>query len=51
MWCYIVVNPILNMYSVAVEIMRGISGTMGIILTVPLTSLVMACMLSGKKHQ
>lgn len=44
-------HQILNMYSVAVEIMRGISGTMGIILTVPLTSLVMACMLSGKKHQ
>lgn len=45
------IHQILNMYSVAVEIMRGISGTMGIILTVPLTSLVMACMLSGKKHQ
>ena len=32
-------HQILNMYSMAIEIMRGISGTMGIILTVPITSL------------
>lgn len=33
-------HQILNMYSMAIEIMRGISGTMGIILTVPITSLI-----------
>ena len=33
-------HQILNMYSMAIEIMRDISGTMGIILTVPITSLI-----------
>ena len=41
-------HQILNMYSVAIEIMRGISGTMGIILTVPITSLIMSVLLTQK---
>lgn len=42
-------HQILNMYSMAIEIMRGISGTMGIILTVPITSLIMSFLLTRKK--
>ena len=44
-------HQILNMYSVAIEIMRGISGTMGIILTVPITSLITSMLLAGKKEK
>lgn len=34
--------------TMAIEIMRGISGTMGIILTVPITSLIMSFLLTRK---
>ena len=37
------------MYSVGIEIMKGIAGTMGIILTVPFTSLIATAMLCRKK--
>ena len=43
-------HQILNMYSMAIEIMRGISGTMGIILTVPITSLIMSFLLTRKRN-
>ena len=39
-------HQILNMYSIAIEIMRGIAGTIGIILTVPITSLIMSVLLT-----
>ena len=39
-------HQILNMYSLAIEIMRGIAGTIGIILTVPITSLIMSVLLT-----
>lgn len=42
-------HQIMNMYSIAVEIMRGIAGTMGIILTVPFTSLITTVLLCGRK--
>ena len=42
-------HQIVNMYSIGIEIMRGIAGTMGIILTVPFTSAIAAVLLSGKK--
>lgn len=42
-------HQIMNMYSVAVELMRGIAGTMGIILTVPFTSLITTALLCRKK--
>ncbi len=42
-------HQIMNMYSVAVEIMRGIAGTMGIILTVPFTSLITTLLLCRRK--
>lgn len=38
-------HQIMNMYSIAVEIMRGVAGTMGIILTVPFTSLITTILL------
>lgn len=41
-------HQVVNMYSVAVEIMRGIAGTMGIILTVPFTSLITTLLLCRK---
>lgn len=42
-------HQILNMYSIAIEIMRGIAGTIGIILTVPITSLIMSMLLTREK--
>lgn len=41
-------HQILNMYSVAIEIMRGISGTLGIILTVPFTAFITAWLFKRK---
>ena len=43
-------HQIMNMYSIAVELMRGIAGTMGIILTVPFTSLITTVLLCGRKN-
>lgn len=42
-------HQILNMYSIAIELMRGIAGTIGIILTVPITSLIMSVLLTKEK--
>ncbi len=42
-------HQILNLYSVAIEFMRGIAGTMGIILTVPFTSFLTAMLLTRHK--
>lgn len=43
-------RQIINMYSVGIELMQGLSASMGVILTVPCTSLVAACLL-GKKNK
>ncbi len=43
-------HQILNMYSIAIEIMRGVAGTIGIILTVPITSLIMSVLLTRTKE-
>ena len=42
-------HQIMNMYSIAIEIMRGVAGTIGIILTVPITSLIMSVLLTREK--
>ncbi|MCD8120310.1 MAG: YibE/F family protein [Lachnospiraceae bacterium] len=44
-------HQVLNMYDIGIQIMQGLSGTMGIILTVPIVSAVSAAMLvrEGKK--
>lgn len=44
-------HQVMNMYSVAVELMRGIAGTMGIILTVPFTSFITTAMLCRKDRK
>ena len=44
-------HQILNMYSIAIEIMRGVAGTIGIILTVPITSLIMSVLLTREKKK
>lgn len=41
-------HQIINMYSIAIEIMRGIAGTMGIILAVPFTSFITSMLLVKK---
>lgn len=40
---------IINSYSIGIEIMQGLSGTIGVILTVPITSAVTAFMITNKK--
>ena len=42
-------HQVLNMYLVGIEIMKGIAGTMGIIPTVPFTSLIATAILCRKK--
>lgn len=43
-------HQVMNMYSIAIEIMSGIAGTMGIILAVPFTSFITSMLLvKGKK--
>lgn len=42
-------NQTLNMYSIGIELLRGISGTIGIILTVPLVSLAAAWLYTRTK--
>ena len=41
-------NQIINMYSVGIEIMQGISGSIGVILTVPIVSFITCKLLTGK---
>lgn len=43
-------HQIMNMYSIAIEIMSGIAGTMGIILAVPFTSFITAVLLVRKNR-
>lgn len=42
-------NQIMNMYSIGIEILQGISGTMGVILTVPLVSFVSSWLVTRQK--
>ncbi len=39
-------HQVLNMYDIAIQVMEGIAGTMGIILTVPFTSLITSLLLT-----
>lgn len=41
-------NQIINMYSIGIEIMQGISGSIGVVLTVPLVSFITVKLLTGK---
>lgn len=42
-------RQIINMYSIGIEILRGISGTIGIIMAVPFVSFIASTMLKKKK--
>ena len=44
-------NQIINMYSIGIEIIQGISATMGVILTVPVSAYINAVLLTGKRSQ
>ena len=44
-------HQVMNMYSIAIEIMNGIAGTIGIILAVPFTSVISAALLTSKKSK
>ena len=44
-------HQIINMYSIGIEIMKGIAETMGIVLTVPFTSLITSLMLKKSKKR
>ena len=41
-------NQVMNMYSIGIEIMQGISGSIAVILTVPLVSLITSELLTNK---
>ena len=42
-------NQTINMYSIGIELLRGISGTIGIILAVPFVSFIGSLLLKNKK--
>ena len=42
---------IMNMYSVGIEIMQGLSASLGVILAVPFTSLITSIIISGKSKE
>lgn len=42
---------IMNMYSVGIEIMQGLSASLGVILAVPFTSLITSILISGKSKE
>lgn len=44
-------RQIINMYSVGIELMQGLSASMGVVLTVPLTSLLGAWLLGKKENK
>ena len=41
-------NQIINMYEIGIEIMQGVSGSIAIVLTVPLVSFISSRLLSYK---
>ena len=43
-------RQIINMYSIGIELMQGLSASMGVILTVPVTSLIGAWLLGAKRR-
>ena len=43
-------NQIINMYDIGIEIMQGVSGSIAVILSVPLVSLIAALILTYKKE-
>ncbi|MEG0295823.1 MAG: YibE/F family protein [Clostridium sp.] len=42
-------NQVINMYSIGIEIMQGVSGSIGVILTVPLVSFIASRLLASKR--
>ena len=40
----------MNEYAIGIELLRGISGSLGVILTVPLVSAISAVLMSGRRH-
>ena len=44
-------RQIINMYSVGIELMQGLSASMGVVLTVPVTSFIGALLLGKKQSQ
>lgn len=42
-------NQIINMYSIGIEILRGVSGTIGIIMAVPFVSLIASVLMKKQK--
>lgn len=44
-------NQIINMYSIGIEIMQGLSGSIAVILTVPLVSIIASTMLTNPKNK
>lgn len=44
-------NQIINMYSIGIEIMQGLSGSIAVILTVPLVSIITSTMLTSSGNE
>lgn len=44
-------NQLLNSYNIGIEIMQGVAGSMGVVLTVPVTAFISAWMMSTKEAE
>ena len=44
-------NQLINSYQIGIEIMQGLSGSMGVVLTVPITAVVAALLITRKEER
>lgn len=44
-------NQLLNSYSIGIEIMQGLSGSLGVVLTVPFTAAISSLLITGKRKE
>lgn len=44
-------HQVMNMYDIGIEILQGVTGSLGVILTVPMVSLIAACLIPKEKQE
>ena len=44
-------NQLINSYSIGIEIMQGLSGSLGVVLTVPFTAAISSLLITGKRKE
>ena len=44
-------NQLINSYSIGIEIMQGLSGSLGVVLTVPFTAAISSLLITSKRKE